>query len=240
MQSRTDILSALLFSVIAIACGDERSPWSGFPLFPPDGGPELAPELQSSLRAAEIAFVTQLAAEQAAKTAGATAVPEASQTNADAGVKPPPRMAADTDGRSGNGSGPKSAEPRKRDAPDGGAEMSERAAAGAHSEGSKPPMRPSDPEPTAPMEAGVGGQVGSSAPSSQPDAGMMVPATAGTDAMTAAGAGAMTAAGAGGSGGAMTAAGAGGAAGTLAPGDYPSQPSEADAAIPDDAADGGI
>jgi hypothetical protein len=230
MQTRTDIIAALLLGVIAIACGEERSPWSGFPLFPEDAGPALSPELESSLRAAQIAFVTQLAAEQA-KAAGATAASEPSPGNADAGSVPPQRMAAEMAGRPGNGA--KSDEPRKRENAPDAAMMAGRAAPDMHNEppppppppspdthNEPPPMQPSAPSSDTPM----GGQAGSVGPStpptqpSEPDAGVMMSAGAG----------------------AMMTAGMGGSAGMMAP---PSDdPMQLDAAVPadDDAADGGI
>jgi hypothetical protein len=54
---------------IMLGCGDERPPWSGFPIFPDAGGFELSPELASGLLAAQAAFARQLA-EQAAPDAG--------------------------------------------------------------------------------------------------------------------------------------------------------------------------
>ncbi|HET8933115.1 MAG TPA: hypothetical protein VFN67_06750 [Polyangiales bacterium] len=172
MHTRIDMLAALLFSVVAFACGDERESWNGFPLFPPDAGPALSPELESSLRAAEIAFVTQLAAEQA-KTAGDTASPN----SPDAGAKPPQRMAAEPDARSGDRA--KSAAPRRRDAPDAGAAMAGHVA----SEPAMRPRRPSAPVPSAPMDLGTGGQSGASGGqptiAAEPDAGVMMAAGAG-------------------------------------------------------------
>jgi hypothetical protein len=54
---------------IMLGCGDERPPWSGFPIFPDAGGFELSPELASGLLAAQAAFARQIA-EQGAPDAG--------------------------------------------------------------------------------------------------------------------------------------------------------------------------
>ena len=68
------LLSALaLCAPTMLGCGDERPPWSGFPIFPSDaGGFELSPELASGLLAAQAAFVQQLA-QQGASDAGQAA-----------------------------------------------------------------------------------------------------------------------------------------------------------------------
>lgn len=57
-------------ALLVLGCGDERAPWSGFPIFPPDaGGFELSPNVASGLLAAQAAFARQIA-EQGAPDAG--------------------------------------------------------------------------------------------------------------------------------------------------------------------------
>lgn len=65
-------LASTLAALFLLGCGDERPPWSGFPIFPPDAGAfELSPELASGLLAAQQAFARQIAGDQAAAGAGA-------------------------------------------------------------------------------------------------------------------------------------------------------------------------
>lgn len=85
----------------AVACGDERPPWVGFELFPPDaGGIELSPQLEASLQAAQAAFFAQLAAGQGAAGAG-TAGASADDAGAGASDEHPPPRAAETSGSAG-------------------------------------------------------------------------------------------------------------------------------------------
>jgi len=62
-------MMATVCAQIMLGCGDERPPWSGFPIFPDAGDFELSPELASGLLAAQAAFARQIA-EQAAPDAG--------------------------------------------------------------------------------------------------------------------------------------------------------------------------
>lgn len=79
MSARAWFGAATLCVFTALGCGDERPPWTGFDLFPPDaGGFDLPPELESSLRAAQAAFFAQLAAEQGIVSTEATAPATAS------------------------------------------------------------------------------------------------------------------------------------------------------------------
>lgn len=87
--------AVLLCVLFVFGCGDERPPWSGFPIFPPDaGGLEIPPDIASSLLAAQAAFAKQLAVEQGLVDAGSvssSATSPAAPMRATAGA-PAPRM----------------------------------------------------------------------------------------------------------------------------------------------------
>lgn len=164
-QERSSVraLVGLLLSFFALACGDERPPWSGFEVFPPDASlPTLSPELEARLQAAAAAFVAPPAAGQGAEPVQAApdATPAATSST-DAGTEPPPRMAAEGERR------PDDSPAAPRAMPDAGVQPetppkppARRAAAGARS---FPPRWPFD------LDASIG--LGRTDRPSEPDDG---------------------------------------------------------------------
>jgi hypothetical protein len=151
---RVHTVVALLCSLTA--CGEERPPWAGFPLFSPDASTfELPPELASSFNAAEIAFVTQLAAEQAARTAGAAGGSSANSEGAGAMAASP--MAAMQE--RAPASGAKADKPRQPAALDAGVAIP--ATVAGHAAIAVPPNQPAmppQPNTRAPMPAADAGR----------------------------------------------------------------------------------
>ena len=137
-----------------VGCGDERAPWSGFPLFPPDaGGFELSPEVASGLLAAQAAFARELAggALDAGVVSSSATNPNGPARNMAGAAAPRPSRpsAPEDDGKAGRASPPIAApsEAPRSDANAGAPSMSAgtpSSDAGASDSGSRAPIAAAD------------------------------------------------------------------------------------------------
>jgi len=168
----TRLFAATMCALIMLACGDERPPWSGFPIFPADAGAfELSPELASGLLAAQAAFAKQLA-EQGTQDAG-----------------PAPPSSTNPEGGSRTTAGAPASKPKPRKDDEAEREMPHMAddAASGPPPGSEAAVEPAAADGGIPLrseDAGAG--------LSQRDAGVVMPTAGDGQPMPAAGSGGST------------------------------------------------
>ena len=179
------LIATTVCALIMLACGDERPPWSGFPIVLPDaGGFEISPDLASSLLAAQAAFAKQLAEQGApdagAASMGATSPMGARRAAAGAAAPKPPSSKAEnepeTDSMSPVDAGAVvesgMSRPSEMHSADGGAEMPARDAAARMPNASSGPSAPSSTPDAGPTTPAAGG----GAPTPTVDAGTQPPA----------------------------------------------------------------
>jgi len=172
----TRLIATTVCALLLLACGDERPPWSGFPIVLPDAGRfELSPDLASSLLAAQAALAKQLA-DQGSQDAGSASMGATSPMGARrgaAGAAAPRPPSADDDEK-------ESAAPdRPEMTPDSMNPVDAGAAADSGMQ-RRPEMRSSNGGAEVPgLDAGARMPTAGGGPTTTPDAGPALPAAGG-------------------------------------------------------------